>query len=277
MSCFIIFNSACPSAVGVEMSPEGSSQLYPVGAVLSATGLTTIAFKLESPQVAALVLLRLYKPRDSSNIGLAQIRILGSLALPSSDQPASGSMVSQHQPGLTWLCILHHCLSVAEKSDNSDLMVSLRQTAGSLERPGMVERCCGLLNAHFTSPRAGILADVVQMASDILLHLGRHSSALAHQFIRLQLQESPRLLLGCTPPVANVLYELCSAENESIATFATPPGGSGQALLFQWLHRAADHASLSQAVSTSMVHCASAVLWHSPCAMEKIVNYDFAK
>ena len=38
------------------MSPEGSSQLYPVGAVLSATGLTTIAFKLESPQVAALVL-----------------------------------------------------------------------------------------------------------------------------------------------------------------------------------------------------------------------------
>jgi hypothetical protein len=76
--------------VGVEMSPEGSSQLYPVGAVLSATGLTTIAFKLESPQVAALVLLRLYKPRDSSNMGLAQIRILGSLALPSSDQPASG-------------------------------------------------------------------------------------------------------------------------------------------------------------------------------------------
>lgn len=260
------------------MSPEGSGQFYPVGAVLSATGLTTIAFKLESPQVAALVLLRLYKPRDSSNIGLAQIRILGSLALPSSEQSlSSGPMAGQHQPGLTWLCILHHCLSVAEKSENSDLMYSLRQTAGSLEHPGMVERCCGLLNAHFTSPRAGILADVVQMASDILLHLGRHSSALAHQFIRLQLKDSPRLLLGCTPPVANVLYELCSAENESIATFATPPGGSGQAMLFRWLHRAADQGSLSQAVSTSMVHCAAAVLWHSPCAMEKIVNYDFAK
>ena len=261
------------------MSPEGSSQLYPVGAVLSATGLTTIAFKLESPQVAALVLLRLYKPRDSSNIGLAQIRILGSLALPSSDQQASGSgpASGQHQPGLTWLCILHHCLSVAEKDENVELMASLRQTAGSLERPGMVERCCGLLNAHFTSPRAGILADVVQMASDILLHLGRHSSTLANQFIRLQLQDSPRLLLGCTPPVANVLYELCSAENESIATFATPPGGSGQALLFQWLHRTAGQGSSTQTVSTSMVHCAAAVLWHSPCVMEKIVNYEFAK
>lgn len=270
------------------MSPEGASQLYPVGAVLSATGLTTIAFKLESPQVAALVLLRLYKPRDSSNIGLAQIRILGSLALPSSDQTAcpsgpSGPPTSQHQPGLTWLCILHHCLSVAEKEDDKQLMKSLRQTAGSLERPGMVERCCGLLNAHFTWPKAGLLADVVQMASDILLHLGRHSSLLAHQFIRLQLQDSPRLLLGCTPPVANVLYELCSAENESITTFALPPGGydesggSGQALLFQWLHRAAGQGSQTRAVSTSMVHCAAAVLWHSPCAMEKIINLEFAK
>ncbi len=103
------------------MSPEGSSQLYPVGAVLSATGLTTIAFKLESPQVAALLLLRLYKPRDSSNIGLAQIRVLGSLALPSSDQQAvgSGPATAQQQPGLTWLCILHHCLSVAEKDENT--------------------------------------------------------------------------------------------------------------------------------------------------------------
>jgi len=75
---------ACPSAVGVEISAEGSSQFYPVGAVLSATGLTTISFNVDVPQVAALVLLRLYKPRDSSNIGLAQIRLLGSLALPTS-------------------------------------------------------------------------------------------------------------------------------------------------------------------------------------------------
>ena len=80
---------ACPSAVGVEISAEGSSQFYPVGAVLSATGLTTINFSVEVPQVAALVLLRLYKPRDSSNIGLAQIRLLGSLALPTSSGASS--------------------------------------------------------------------------------------------------------------------------------------------------------------------------------------------
>jgi len=104
------------------MSPEGAGQLYPVGSVQSATGLTTIALKLESAQVAALILLRLYKPRDSSNIGLAQIRILASLALPCDQQQQHlfGAMIPPTpQPGLTWLCIVHHCLTVAEKGDES--------------------------------------------------------------------------------------------------------------------------------------------------------------
>jgi len=45
--------ATCPSAVGLELSPQvgAASQFYPVGAVLSATGLTTICFKLETPQV----------------------------------------------------------------------------------------------------------------------------------------------------------------------------------------------------------------------------------
>jgi len=62
---------ACPSAVGVEISTEGSSQFCPVGAVLSATGLTTISFNADVLKMAALILLRVYKPRDSSYIGLA--------------------------------------------------------------------------------------------------------------------------------------------------------------------------------------------------------------
>ena len=124
------------------MSPESASQLHPVGAVLSTTGLTTVAFKLDCPQVAVLILLRLYKPRDSSNIWLAQIRILGSLALPTcgSDQQQPAA-----QTGLTWLCMMHHCLSVAER-DNSCLLASLRETAGKVD--GIVEQRCGLLFAN---------------------------------------------------------------------------------------------------------------------------------
>ena len=260
--------ATCPAAVGVEMSPEGPGQLYPVGSVQSATGLTTIALKLESAQVAALVLLRLYKPRDSSNIGLAQIRILASLALPSDQQQQHlfGSMVPPApQPGLTWLCIVHHCLTLAEKPENNEeeeeddsvnedekvqLLASLRQTAGSQDR--MVEQCCALLNTgrHSSAPRAGLSADVVQMASDILIHLGRHSTDLAQRFVRIQLQQEQQLsfptsVLSCTPAVSNVIYELCTAPNAA-------------SLLVQWLHRAAKQ---QQVVSASMVHCTATVLW----------------
>ena len=245
------------------MSPEGAGQLRPVGPVLSATGLTTIAFKLEPAQVAGVVLLRLYKPRDSSNIGLAQIRILGSLALP-----ASVDQTTTNPPGLTWLCILHHCLSVAEK-ESPALMKSLLDTAGSVtERPGVVEQCCGLLNAEYASSRAGTMADVVQMASDILLHLGRHSTELSGQFVRLQLQESAKMLVGCTPAVANVLYELCGTESSP-----------GKKMLFEWLRRVADQSAsgLNHPVSAAMVHCASAVLWHTREPQEDVVTFDLAK
>ena len=87
--------------------------------------------------MAALLLLRLYKPRDSSNIGLAQIRLLGTLALPtyglttadaglSPASPVASATSSAtptgraQQPSLTWLCIVHHCLSIADQADGSD-------------------------------------------------------------------------------------------------------------------------------------------------------------
>ena len=264
------------------MSPEGAGQLYPVGSVQSATGLTTIALKLESAQVAALILLRLYKPRDSSNIGLAQIRILASLALPCDQQQQHlfGAMIPPTpQPGLTWLCIVHHCLTVAEKEDDGqeeeeeddnvnedetakdrgmELLASLRQTASSLEL--MVEQCCALLNTgrQTSSPRAGMTADVVQMASDILLHLGRHSTDLAQRYIRIQLQQEQQMashssisVLSCTPAVSNVIYELCTAPNAA--------NSSSASILVQWLNRAAKRQQTC--VSASMVHCAAAVLW----------------
>ena len=264
--------ATCPSAVGVELSPESGSQFYPVGAVLSATGLTNICFKLETPQVAALILLRLYKPRDSSNIGLAQIRLLGTLALPTcglSGTPTLTDQPSGSHPGLTWLCILHHCLTTAER-DDTQLLTALRETAGSVKR--IVEQCCGLLNFHYAVPKAGVLADTVQMASDILLHLGRHSSALSQQFIHLQLQDTPHLILGCTPAVANVLHELCTAETSSEIQL------QASNMLLRWLQKTSDvcRSSGSSQVSTSMVHCAAAVLWDARCDGD-LISLEFAK
>jgi len=50
----------------------------PVCPPLSTAGLTFVRLSLPQPEIVASVLVRLYKPRDSSNIGLSQIRLLGS-------------------------------------------------------------------------------------------------------------------------------------------------------------------------------------------------------
>lgn len=51
--------------------------MVPVSPPLDSSGLTIIRMFLPQPEVVTSVLLRLYKPRDSSNIGLSQIRLLG--------------------------------------------------------------------------------------------------------------------------------------------------------------------------------------------------------
>lgn len=69
--------AACPSGVGLEISRDGRSPLVPVNLPLDSSGLTFIRLQLPQPEVVTTVLLRLYKPRDASNIGLLQIRLLG--------------------------------------------------------------------------------------------------------------------------------------------------------------------------------------------------------
>ena len=154
-----------------------------------------------------------------------------------------------------------------------------------------MEQCCGLLNSCGAGPAAPAKAgsDAVQMASDVLLDLGRHSPTLSQRLVRLQLQDpNPQAtgemgrskgvgaLLGAPPAVSNVLHELCVHENDTASTNETPTGTSGQMLLLEWLHQTAlwqsgsdlcsgaDAPYLPQApVSTCLVHCASAVLWCS--------------
>jgi len=231
--------------------------MYAVGAILSATGLYTIAFILESPRVAALMLLRLYKPRDSSNIGFAQIRIFGSLALRSSSAPA-GSLTnpSQSQSSLSWLSIVHHCLTVADKDpqgSSSSLLNSLRTTAG--RQYMSVEQCCTLFNAPGSASASKAGYDVIQMAWDVLLDLSR------------------------PPVVSNVLHELCVYEDVSCSPDgvmdAEPDepredpsgsGNSGQSLLLEWFHQTvlwpsgSDLCGKEALAGEHSVHFAAAVL-----------------
>lgn len=52
--------------------------MFPVCAPINTSCLTFVSLRLPVPEVAGSVLIRLYKPKDSSNIGLSQIRLLGS-------------------------------------------------------------------------------------------------------------------------------------------------------------------------------------------------------
>lgn len=71
---------ACPSAVALEVSRESNGPLTPVCPPMPTAGLTYIRVTLSQPEVATSVLVRLYKPRDSININLSQIRLLGTTA-----------------------------------------------------------------------------------------------------------------------------------------------------------------------------------------------------
>lgn len=72
--------TACPSAVALEVSRESNGPLTPVCPPMPTAGLTYIRVTLAQPEVATSVLVRLYKPRDSTNINLSQIRLLGTTA-----------------------------------------------------------------------------------------------------------------------------------------------------------------------------------------------------
>ena len=73
---FSFLFSACPAAVCVEVSRDGTTS-FPVCAPINTSGLTLIKVQLLKSEVVTSVTIRLHKPRDSTTIGLSQIMLLG--------------------------------------------------------------------------------------------------------------------------------------------------------------------------------------------------------
>ena len=69
--------ATCPSAVALEIAREANSAMTPVCPPMPTSGFTCIKLTLSQPKVATSVLVRLYKPRDSANISLSKIQVLG--------------------------------------------------------------------------------------------------------------------------------------------------------------------------------------------------------
>ncbi|KAI5632911.1 ubiquitin-conjugating enzyme domain-containing protein [Phthorimaea operculella] len=66
--------ATCPGAVAIEAGCGGT--LAPLGPPQNTAGMTFIRLAISRPIVCTTVQIRLYKPRDSSNMGLLQLRLL---------------------------------------------------------------------------------------------------------------------------------------------------------------------------------------------------------
>ncbi|XP_063387363.1 baculoviral IAP repeat-containing protein 6 [Cydia fagiglandana] len=79
--------ATCPGAVAVEAGCGGT--LAPLGPPQNTAGMTFIRLVVARPIVCTTVQVRLYKPRDSSNMGLLQLRLLAQPAFAAPASPQS--------------------------------------------------------------------------------------------------------------------------------------------------------------------------------------------
>ncbi|XP_068618996.1 baculoviral IAP repeat-containing protein 6 isoform X2 [Battus philenor] len=93
--------AACPGAVGIEASCGGP--LAPLGPPQCTAGMTFIRLVLARPVVATTVQLRLYKPRDSSYMGLLQLRLIVAPAF------AASTMLAPNGNTNNWACVVAAC------------------------------------------------------------------------------------------------------------------------------------------------------------------------
>ena len=99
MHC-VLYVSACPAAVCVEVSRDGATS-FPVCAPISTSGLTLIKVQLLNSEVVTSVTIRLHKPRDSTTIGLSQIMLLGLTVFGSAGNVRAGNVMSPSSSMLT--------------------------------------------------------------------------------------------------------------------------------------------------------------------------------
>lgn len=185
--------ATCPSAVAVEIIRDINLGPIPLCHPMSTVGMTSIRLKFSQPEIATSVVLRLYKPRDSSSIGLSQISVLGTTTFSDvSVQPANknssiAELASEDdsiaKSSLGWLRILAQCFNVA--TFNTENIISNSVIESAATTVGFLEACCSLLNvAHAQNNSA------LQHLETVLLKLGLHNKELGLKLIDNLLRNS---------------------------------------------------------------------------------------
>uniref|UniRef100_A0A0C9RVJ5 Dual E2 ubiquitin-conjugating enzyme/E3 ubiquitin-protein ligase BIRC6 n=1 Tax=Fopius arisanus TaxID=64838 RepID=A0A0C9RVJ5_9HYME len=263
--------ATCPSAVALEISREGNTDLTPICPPMLTAGLTFIRLTLSQPEVATSVLVRLYKPRDSTNISLSQIRILGTTAF--GEIKSRNETIDEEQftrTSLGWLRLVHQCLSVSALS--SSLSKEVLNSAAAVE--GLVEACCSLL----LLPAPSLFTPNLER---VLLQLGLHSKELGLRLISLLLNNRCAPLFGVTTQkastvqlVVELLQQLCSSQDSGTEARITA--------VLTWLHTSAmnsvarSHQNNPNVVSPPAiyVHCISTIIWKAHELRDRMYNLE---
>lgn len=206
--------ASCPSAVSIEISRDGMN-LIPLTQPIMTSGMTCIRLKFPQAEIASHLVIRLYRPKDSSTIGLSMISVLGTSIfndktfvsnLSSNNNDMSGDEEAQSEMSFGWLRILAQCFNVVTYTDNciSNLVI-----ASASEVNGFMESCCSLL-----SIAPSMSNFLLQNLETVLLKLGLHNRELSLKLINILLNESvPHIFKLCNETVSDILYQLCTTSD----------------------------------------------------------------
>ncbi|XP_076233643.1 BIR repeat containing ubiquitin-conjugating enzyme [Calliopsis andreniformis] len=262
--------ATCPSAVAIEVSRESNGPLTPVCPPMPTAGLTFIRITLSQPKVATTVVVRLYKPRDSTNISLSQIKLLGTTAI--GEIKTSHDTIDEEQltkTSLGWLRLLHQCLSVSTL--NSNLAVKVLDSAVSVE--GLVEACCNLL----LLPAPSLFTPNLER---VLLQLGLHSREFGLRLIGLLLNNrSTPFFQGTVTTqetstvqlVVELLQQLCSIQDASTEARMTAVLSWLQASAVNGISRPSNGPNTISPPAV-YIHCVSSIIWKAH--QQQNLNYD---
>lgn len=256
--------ATCPSAVALEVSPDGPSRLVPVCPPLPTSGMTFIRLHLPVPEVVGCVQLRLYKPRDANNISLSQIRLLGTSAFGSNVNPQFLHMNDDEthcKHSLGWLRLLHHCFTLPRDPDLTKQVI-----ATTAQVPDLLTACCGLLlvPTHITPL---FLSNLKKVLCELSLYDRENGLNAIRVLLRSRTSAGGIFLKsdGCQS-ACELLYQICSHRDADTSYRVS--------LMLEWLQSVAEQALVTRNTencSPMYISAIASILWS---AEQTDVTYD---
>ncbi|XP_067616443.1 baculoviral IAP repeat-containing protein 6 isoform X2 [Eurosta solidaginis] len=267
--------ASCPFAVALEVSRDYGLGPIPLGPPLTTSGMTCIRLKLAKPEIATSVVLRLYRPKDSSSIGLSQIAILGntifafnSNALNNSSSGSSNVGVGVAGSGVFnfdqsndedtfaktsvgWIRILARCFKAPAIIYDEKMAADV--IGASAIYPGFLEACCSLMNIMPMIPNAAL-----QNLHTVLLNLGAYNRNLCLSIIRVLLwSTTPQTYKLSNESICNLLYELATTRDEYTVDKIQ--------VLLEWIvklrHNFSNRTLRCNNPQSGFVKCVASILW----------------